>query len=212
MRLKLFLTMLWIGSGPPHQISGVAAAWARLLDLDDPGGRGARQIRSAMSWLESRELIHATGKSGAGMSIQLRSELGDGAPYHVPGRRLAEARENELEADRRDFYFRLPETFWTHGWIHNLSGAAIAALLILLEARRGAAPERPVWFSQRVADNRYVISEETRGKGFAELQAYELVEVSTSVIQSDALGTTRTRHAYRVIDGAFDGVPWLEDA
>ena len=132
VRLRLYLTMLWIGSGPPHEISGVAAAWARLLDLDDPTARGARQIRSAMTWLDSHQLIDAAGKSGAGMTIRLRNDLGDGGPYEVPGRRISRAQEAGLDPDRRDFYFRLPEKLWTNGWIHNLSGAALAALLILL--------------------------------------------------------------------------------
>jgi hypothetical protein len=43
------------GSPPtPHDLAYPARAWATLLGLPDPAGRGARRINEAILWLEQR--------------------------------------------------------------------------------------------------------------------------------------------------------------
>jgi hypothetical protein len=64
VRLKLHLSLLWLSSGYPHETSFPASAWAELLDLDDPLGRGARRVNEAVGWLESERFIDVERKRG----------------------------------------------------------------------------------------------------------------------------------------------------
>jgi len=53
VRVKLELTFLWFAANP-HDLAYPARAWATLLGLPDPAGRGARRINEAILWLEQR--------------------------------------------------------------------------------------------------------------------------------------------------------------
>lgn len=196
IRLKLYLSVLWIAAGKPHIIQSSAQAWATLLDLEDPTGKAARQVRSSFRWLKERHLIEVSENPGVGSTIKLLSDLGRGDEYSVPGLSLSEARRTGHPGDPRDFYVGLPDVFWTQGWIHVLSGPAVAMLLILLDVRRGQDPSRALWFSPRVAEERYTLSEETRAKGIGELAALDVIRVTSKPVRADQLAAARYRHTY----------------
>ncbi len=195
VRLRLYLTLLWIAAGAPHRVSASAQAWATLLDLEDPSGKGARQVRSALRWLHTHQLLEVKPDPGVGATITLLSDLGTGEPYTVPGRSAAKAKKQGDSVATSDRYLKLPETFWTRGWLHVLSGPAIAMLLALLDASRGSNPSE-IWFSERVADARYTLTEETRSKGLAELEAFDVLSRKVRAIKTEQLAAPRLRHAY----------------
>lgn len=197
VRLKLYLSMLWIAAQPPHRVSGTASAWATLLDLDEPAAKGARQIRSAIKWLGKHRLLVDESTPGVGVSITLLSDRGTGDDYSVPGAAITRAKDAGEEPNQSDHYDSLPQTFWTRGWIHVLSGPAIAMLLVLLDLRRGRE-DRDLWMSESVASDRYTLSEETRAKGLAELEAFEVVTSSTRRFRSNTLDAMRSRRVYRL--------------
>lgn len=209
VRLKLYLTILWIAAGRPHTVSAAAQAWALILGLEDPAGKGARQIRSSLKWLASKQLIQVTERRGVGSMITLLSDLGTGDEYDLPGHRLSAAKEAGAPGDPQDYYVRLPDEFWTHGWIQVLSAPAIAFLLILLDARRGRDESTELWFSPQVADDRYTLSEDTRGKGAAELAVLSVIRIHSRPIKGDQLAAPRFRHAY-FLDMARLGSPPLD--
>ena len=197
VRLKLYLTMVWIAAQPPHSIRGTASAWATLLDLDDPSGKGARQIRSSIRWLGKHQYVSDEGTPGVGMKVTLLSDLGTGDAYSVPGAAITRAKEADEEPNPIDFYDNLPSGFWTRGWIHVLSGPAIAMLLVMLDVQRGRS-EQDLWLSESVAQERYTLSEETRSKGLAELEAFELVTSAERRFRSNAMEAMRRRKVYRL--------------
>jgi len=197
-RLRLYLSLLWIAAGDPHTVSGSAQAWATLLGLQDPAGKGARQVRSGFQWLAAHNLMVIEANPGVGSTVTLLSDLGTGEPYSVPGVAISKDRQPDQPADRQHFYVKLPAACWTKGWLHVLSGPAVAMLLVLLDAQAGRPPDHDLWFSHRVADERYTISEETRGRGFAELDAFEVISTYRSAVRSDQLGAPRVRHVYRL--------------
>jgi hypothetical protein len=199
IRLKLYLSLLWIAAGFPHSVTASAQAWAVLLGLSDPETKGARSVRSGWKWLATNGLVLTKELPGVGSEVTLLSDLGDREDYSLPGKEMSAAKR-EGETNRKDFYVRIPHTFWTEGWIHALSGPAIGMLLVLLDVRGGQGPEEGLWFSGQVAADRYALSEETRGKGLAELRAFGVIEVEVRRIKSQTLASPRSRNVYRIRD------------
>src|SRR5438105_14580965 len=77
VRLKLLLSVLWAaGGGDERHATGAwpARAWAQMLDLPDPEGKGQRRIQEAIHWLEGKALIRAERQPGKPMSLQLMLE------------------------------------------------------------------------------------------------------------------------------------------
>jgi hypothetical protein len=193
VRLKLYLSLLWVGVGAGNQVTFPAPTWATLLGLPDPEGKGSRRIRDALTWLATQGLIILQGGSGKPSTVTLLDDGGTKTPYVVPGIAIARAQKSEAPVTD-DLYFKLPPTFWTAGWIVHLSGAAVAMLLVLLSEQRGRS--REFWMSPRIADDRYVISEDTRSRGVHELQRHHLLDVHRRPVRASPLDTPRYRNTY----------------
>ena len=200
VRLKLFLSLLWIASGRGHSVSASAQQWAILIGLEDPSSKGARQIRSGLKWLSEHSLVANREVPGIGSEVTLLNDSGDGTPYSVPGKEMSASKKSSQGFDRKNIYVRLPPEFWTQSWIHILSGPAIAMLLVLLDVRGGSDPDDPLWFSGSVAATRYTLSEDTRAKGLSELIAYGAITSENRPVRSDQLASPRIRHVYRIRD------------
>jgi hypothetical protein len=200
VRLKLELSFLWFAAKPPHDLAYPARAWATLLDLDDPAGRGARRINEAILWLERHQLISVESRAGQPNVVTLLSETGTGDPYELPGaayNRLRNKKPRDLAEEHR--YIQLPNELWTKGWIPVLSGAAVAMLLVLYTELGSKNPEHTdLWFSPRQAELRYGLSEDTRSKGLRELRAAELITARRQPIAPDNFDFQRLRNVYRL--------------
>jgi hypothetical protein len=179
VRLKLYLTMTLIAVRAPHEIKPLnGRAWAELLDLPDPAGNGARRVADALTVLQTMRLIEVTRRAGHAPDVQLRSSDGRGKRYSWQGKR----------------YISLPLHFWEEGWIHRLSGTAVALLLVLLDLQGGRSSSDPPYLigSQR---GRYALSDDTWTRATAELVREGLLTVSR-VPQGQDFDYRRLRNTY----------------
>jgi len=200
VRVKLELTFLWFAANPPHDLAYPARAWATLLGLPDPAGRGARRINEAILWLEQHKLITVENRAGQPNVITLLSENGTGAPYELPGtayNRLRSKKPASLADEHR--YIQLPNELWTNGWLSLLSGAAIAMLLVLYtELGNRPTATTDLWFSPSQADQRFGLSEDTRSKGLRELRAAGLITARRRSVATDTFDFQRLRNVYHL--------------
>lgn len=202
--IKLYVALIWRCSAPPFEADKPARAWATLLDLPDPTGRGARRIRHALSTLEQMKLVELADRHGYPSVVKLAIETGSGAAYTIPSTSYQRSRTPEQRATH--VYFKVPRTLWTDGWFQALSGPATTMLLILLAEQ---ADTRDVWWSTEQFPLRYRISHKARSQGTAELRSRGLL--STTRQSLSAWGSTsvfdsqRMRTLYRLIGPAAVG-------
>jgi hypothetical protein len=186
--------MLWVASAPPYDTSFPARAWAELLDLPTPAFAGARRVADAVRWLEHEGFLDARRSPGRPPEVLLKKENGSGEPYVMPAKARKDPSTGRLGWD--DWYFKLPASLWTNGWMASLSGAGIALLLVLSE--RGADGKQ-AWVSPSRARVNYQVSEDTWTKGTKELHSAGLVHVGRkSVTAQEFGGWLRFRNTYRL--------------
>jgi hypothetical protein len=204
VRIKLYLTLLWFGGGKdPYDVRFPARAFAELLDLEDPMGRGARRITDAVEWLEAHNLISVARARGEPSRLKLLDESGQGRSYRPPGevcRQLSDKgtiagwKDNE-EAWYFNRYEKLPAEFWGNGWIAALSGAGVAILLVLMVLHTENRGKQGFWISPKRAKERFALSEDTWTKGVKELARHRLVVVRPKQVSED-FGWKRRRNTY----------------
>jgi hypothetical protein len=198
VRLKLYLSMLWMAAKGPYSTQTPARAWAELLGLPDPDGAGARRIHDSLSWLERNGFVTIERCSGRPPKVELLDDAGRRTPYKHPAE------------DPQGGYIQLPETLWTKGWIMQLSGAAVALLLIFLEQhdmRRLRKLRGPFWLSPNQARRLYSLSSDTWTKGTRELAALEVVWISRMSIGDDDFDFRRMRNTYSITPGRLITAP-----
>lgn len=202
VRLKLQLSFLWFAASPPHDLTYPARAWATLLGLDDPDTNGARRVRQGITALREAGLVEVAARQGQPSTIYLLEESGSGDAYSLPGD--AYNRLRNTPDGWRHQYFQVPDALWTSGWLSVLSGAALAMLLVLMAEQGPRSSDVDLWFSPRVARERYGLSDETRSKGLRELRAAGLITARRKAAQRDALDFRRVRNTYRIVNARFD--------
>jgi len=214
VRLKLYLSLIWLSAAPPHDSAYPSRAWATLLGLPDPAGLGARRINEAVRWLEANNFVTVELRPGHPNRVTLLDEVGEGDSYSVPGERTralkeaGRARVGDPEFDRHR-YIQLPAEFWTSGRFSVLSTPAVAMYMILL-SEKGANPDSTeLWLSPRVAAERYGLSSDTRAAGFDELRRAGMVEVRRRHVSSGIFDVTRYRNVYKLLT---DGTPSAGEA
>jgi hypothetical protein len=214
VRLKLLLALLWLGAGGQHDVQFPPHSYAALLGLPDRYGNGARRVNDAINWLRDHRFITVDRVPGQSPKITLLSELGTGRTYVVPGRAPKDPATGK--ATPENIYVQLPVTFWTKGWVAVLSTAATAMLLVLLLLERQALPvmmkrfaqgdELGVWVSPAEAIRRFDLSEDTRSRGFRELQRHGLVIVGRQRVHGD-FERRRLRNVYTFFGFVLDAGP-----
>lgn len=191
LRLKLYLALLWMAGKPPHDVSYPARAWAELLDLSDPSGRGERRVREALAWLEAHHFVRSEASPGRPRKVFLLREDGSHRPYTVPA--SLKAGEPVRPGDR---YVRLPASFWTNGWAITLSGPGLAVLLALLVITQGGDKPK-AWVAPSRRRQMFDLSEDTWTRGVSELRDLELLDVArVSVGRDKDFDWRRLRNAY----------------
>lgn len=206
--LKLYLGLLWLSSKPPYDSDFPSNAWARVLDLPDPDGKGARRIQNAAARLagEDMRLVDLESRPGLTSRIVLLHEDGSGAPYSIPKGRFDTAKR------RQDTYFNIPTMLWTSGHMQNMSAAALAMLLIILEESRGST--EPQWWSVNTFRHRFHINKDVRAKGTKELQDRQLVVVGRQKVgewpgYTGVLNPKKVRNTYQLVNEAANQTPDL---
>src|SRR4051794_19149606 len=173
VRLRFYLAVLWQAGGGDerHSVRWPARAWAELLDLPDPEGRGDRRIRDAIRVLEAAGLLAATRRPGEPIELELRREDGTGTLYTHPGEVARNAKQAGDAVDRSDWFVQLPPAFWTQGWAIILSAPGLAMLLALLVLTENGT-RKGEWISPSRARSRFAMSEDTWTRGIAELRRH----------------------------------------
>lgn len=196
VRLKTYLSMLFIAGAAPYDVSYPARAWATLLDLDKPETKGARRVNEAVSWLEANNFVTVANNPGQPSRVTLLNERGKGEKYEVPGEVYNKVRGKEgADIARRNRYIKIPPEFWTSGWLSVLSTPAVSMYLILLCAQTSEDVSE-VWFSPDQASKVYSLSADTRSRGLAELREAGLVSVRRRALSNDVFDVQRFRNAY----------------
>lgn len=204
--LKLYLALLWRCAAEPYETAKLGRAWAMLLGLDDPSGKGARRVADALRALEAANLVRITRRPGTPHLVTLLNESGNGEEYSPPGADYAKApkgaKGDEIRARNR--YLQVPSQLWLDGDIQQLKGPGLVVLLILLAERAG---DEEVWFSTEAFPSRYGrLSPTTRAAGTRQLRDLHLLEVTGSLMPPSATGSVfapiRRRNTYRLIGPA----------
>jgi hypothetical protein len=194
VRLKLFLSILFVSKWSPHETAYPSQTWAELLGLEDPQGKGARRIADAIGWLEAHDLLAVQRRAGWPMVLTPMNESMNKEPYRRPW-------------DDDDYYRQIPVSFWTKGWIEILSGPAVAVFLVLLHQHgTPAAAPHDIWLSAKLRAASYGISEDTMGRGIAELKFHDIISVRRRP-QGTRFDYTRLRNIYRLNLDALDRGP-----
>ncbi len=196
--VKLYLALVWRCSAPPFGTQISARKWAILLDLDDPGTRGARRVNAALRRLADMKLIELAERRGEASQIVLLDESASGSAYTLPSTEYVKA--GRQHADR---YFRVPLTLWSSGHMQDMSAAAVAMLLATLEATR--QPHTSVWWSTTRFPKRYSISPAMRARGTRELVQRRLLLVTKQLVDqtsSKRFSNDRVRNTYLLINEA----------
>jgi len=196
VRLKTYLSMLFIAGAAPYDVSYPARAWATLLDLDKPETKGARRVNEAISWLEANKFVTVANNPGQPSRVTLLNERGKGDKYELPGEvynRLRNKKGDDVA--RRNRYVKIPPEFWTSGWLSVLSTPAVSMYLVLLCAQTSEEVSE-VWFSPDQASKLYSLSADTRSRGLAELREAGLVTVRRRALSNDVFDVQRFRNAY----------------
>lgn len=197
-RLKLYLSLLWVAAAPPFDVHAPARAWAEVIGLPDPTGRGARTVSSAIGWLERNNLVMVERTAGHSSRLYLLHESGDGLQYSKPGESLVRAKKDDVGRERH-FYMQLPSTFWTSGWLATLTPSAVAMYLLIRSESQGGK-RREVWLSPSVLRENYGFSDGVRSAGVKELQRHGLITARSELVAGTTLEMRRRRKVYMLAD------------
>jgi hypothetical protein len=175
--LDLYLLAHAAASAARWNVDLPAGVWARMLGLDDPGGRSA--VSKTWKRLEDRGLIDRA-RLRRRASITLLREDGDGHPYTHPGAGPKSAREP---------YLKLPYAYWEDGWYRKLRLPGKAMLLIALSL------EDDFILPEDKATPWYGISPDFAGDGLRALRKLEVLASKTDYRSSPltVIGWTEER-------------------
>ncbi|MFC8796890.1 hypothetical protein ACFT2C_04105 [Promicromonospora sp. NPDC057138] len=167
VRLGVYLCLLARATRAPFDVRHnlTPAAWAEMLRIKDPKGKGARRVTSAFKWLEKERLVTLQRRAGRPPLVQLMDPAGSGGPFETGG-----------------YWVQVPHEFWLRGWIFSLRETSQAVLLALLDllykadAPRFVTPER---------HDEYGLSDDTWTRGIRDLSECKLLTVRRVPIGDD---------------------------
>ncbi len=200
VRLKLYISLLWVAAKSPYTVTRPARAWAALLGLEDHEVKGARRIQKAISDLAELGFVSVLDRPGRASQVTVLDETGSRAAYSSPADAYsalaaANAPRSELEVQK---YVKLPSRFWTDGLIVDLSAAGVAMLLILLTA---AAGKKTAWVAPSVFAEKYGLSGATQTKGLDELRKARLISSKSKPVSEQGvyfIGEKRFRKVHTI--------------
>lgn len=195
IRLKLYLSMLFIAVAAPYSTEFPARAWAEMFDLEAPADAGSRRVRDAIDWLERHRFVRMVRRPGRESEVFLLSDEGTGAPFVL------------VSKEARDIWIKLPSEFWAKGWVAQLSGRAVVTLLVLLDYSRLVNQfGKSFWIPPVRARELYSLSSETLARGTSELVSLGVVTAEMKYFKESPLAPLRRRKEY-VVDLARIELP-----
>lgn len=208
LRLKLFLSLLWVCAKAPYSVTRPARAWAALLGLPDPEGSGTRRIQATFRELGERRLVRVLDRGGRPSEVTVLNEKALGAEYEPPSETYSLLQSKGAEEDvlREHRYFRLPSGLWTAGYINKLSGPGLAMLMVLRCEQRGQEGT-DVWFSPGKAADRFSLAETTQRQGLQELRQLGLLVTQKKIVSESGayIDFTRRRNVHTLNLMAMSG-------
>jgi hypothetical protein len=167
VRLGIYLCLVARATDTPHDVRNnpTPAAWAKMLGLVDPKGKGARRVTSAFKWLEREGLLSLKSRTGRTPIVQLMHPTGSGGPFETG-----------------DHWVSVPHEFWLCGWIFDLRETSQAVLLVLMDLLYGAESAR---FVTPERHDSYGLSEDTWTRGIRDLCDRGLLTVGRVPIGDD---------------------------
>lgn len=192
VRLGIYLCLLLRATDVPYDVRNnpTPTAWAKMLCLEDPKGKGARRVTSAFKWLERERLVELTPRAGRTPEVQLLDPAGSGRPL-----------EGGFDSGER--WVSVPHEVWLRGWIFELRETSLAVLLVLMDRLYGAKFPQ---FVTRERHESYGLSEDTWTRGIRDLTDRGLLKVGRAPIGDD-LNFERVRNTYWIIDSRLDRYP-----
>ncbi len=192
VRQKLYLTACLVASGPPHKYERQtpARAWAELLNLEDPVGRGASRVSAAFGWLHEHRYLEVDRQKGRPPQFRLLNPKLDGTDYQRPATE----------------YVTVPLGLWQQHWISALSAAELGILLAILDGPGDDKPGGRPRFLTEGQKERYGFSEDSWTRATRQLERLGLIELRREVT-GEAMQYRRMRNVYRFPDAAFDTPP-----
>jgi len=202
LRVKLYLSLLWVCTAAPYEAAYPARAWAALLGLEDPDNKGARRIQEAIRDLDDRKMISVRDRGGLPSVLTLLDEGGLGQAYTPPSKSYNALRTSRAprEALQRQQYFKIPSKIWTDGHLARLKGPGVAMLTVLYCEQRGQTGNE-VWFSPEIAKDRFHLAPTTRTAGLAELRGRNLITTRQAPVSHDGtyIGFQRRRAVHTLL-------------
>jgi hypothetical protein len=185
VRVKLYLSLLWISVAEPHDTEYPARAWADLIGLPDPDGLGTRRVQAALGWLGREGFVRLEKSPGRPARAFLLDDGGSREAYKLPHR-------------DKEMYVKVPPELWKLNWWPLLSAPGLAVLLALLEWQPHPPTGKPMWIAPSVKDKRYGLSPDTWTRGVAELSRLGLITVEAKGVEEGHFRWRRRRHTYRL--------------
>ena len=192
VRLKLYLSLLWIARRPPFETDFRAEAWAELLNLTSAETLGRRRVSDALQWLDTHGFVRVQRRPGRTSLVFLLDDAGRGRAYMPPG---------AVQGER---YIKLPAGFWVNQWIVRLSGSAVVMFLILMDQYYSTGKRPEFWVSPGRARELYGLSKDTWTKGVAELARSGIVGIDRYPVNDDDFGWSRLRNVYTLELGLLE--------
>ncbi len=192
-RVALYLALLWVASGAPHETERPANFWATLLGLNDPEGAGSRVVRSTWRELHTRGFVNVVPGpyAGAVPVVQLLREDGSRRAYSIP---TGDPREG-------DTYRRVPENaFQMLLPAPDLNGAGLAMYLVALRTAERAQTTTGLVFPAPHVTAAYGIGASTRQKGLRNLEELSVLDVHRGSRVDDSGGVTQRRRQRNTYD------------
>lgn len=190
VRVKVFLSLLWIAAAPPYDATLSDRTMAELVGVPTTPA-GLRRVAEAVRALESSSLVAVERVQGRPRTLRLLDDGGTGAAYIPPGAQIRAGADSV--ANR---YVRLPAGLFVNGWLPCLDGPALTTLLVLL-AQGGGEPEG-CWISATHLENAYGVSQSTWYRGVRDLRALALLRTRQSSIATGGWRTPHFRGVHRV--------------
>lgn len=178
-RLKLYLLLTMMATHSPYDIRNPRNPYTLALTLDLPSDTGPRRITSNMKWLSDQGFIRLTKRPGQTSAIQLLDPHGSGRPLENPRSRRP--------------WVTIPISFWSRGWLLQLSPVAIAVMFSLREHLGGYETPRYMLRDRRES---YGLSHDTWTRGSRELEDNGLLTVTRRPHGAEEYADMRLRNNY----------------
>jgi hypothetical protein len=200
--VKLYLSLLWVCTAAPYEATYPARAWAALLGLQEPDGKGTRRVQEAIRDLADRKMISVRDRGGLPSVLTVLDEGGRGETYTPPSKSYNALRTSRAprEALQRQQYFKIPSKVWTDGHLARLNGPGVAMLTVLYCEQRGQS-DNEVWFSPEIAKDRFHLAPTTRTAGLAELRGLGIISTRQAPVSHDGtyIGFQRRRAVHKLL-------------